>query len=320
MNARIESPESLVAWRRESCGNGPVSVVTGTFDLFQPGNLFAIRKAVSLGFPVVVVVEPDDMAAAHCRPGHPQNRLETRIEMVSHLRGVAAVTSVTPGQAGDFFGGLGEFIRVTVETPRAEGPYSRILAGRAARVVSIEPVAGCFTEDVLHAMEQHKTPVTLPAGWDGAPAPEPSVTKGAGARVTVNGCFDILHVGHLRFLEEARTMGDSLTVLINSDASVARYKGVTRPVFPERFRTAALRALRSVDEVVVFQGDNPLAELQGLRPAIHVKGGSYEPDRVRQEQELVESWGGKLVCTPMVDGFSTTNFIKKALKSKIRKS
>ncbi len=317
MSAILSSPEFLIAWRRESCGNRPVSLVTGTFDLFQPGNLFALRKAIALGFPVVVVVEPDDVAAAHCRPGHPQNRLETRVEMVSHLRGVAAVTSVAPELAGGFFGGLGEFIHVTAETQRAVAPYGRIAADRAARVESIESLTGCFTEDVLHAVEQHKTPITLPAGWDRAPVPEPPATKGAGARVTVNGCFDILHVGHLRFLEEARAMGDSLTVLINSDASVARYKGVTRPVFPESFRTAALKALGSVDEVVVFQGDNPLAELKGLRPAIHVKGGSYEPERVRQERELVGSWGGKLVCTPMVDGFSTTNFINKAMESRV---
>lgn len=293
--AKILGGESLGAWRREVAGDAPVAVVSGTFDFFHPGNLHVIRKASQLSLPLVVLVEPDDVALRQGRQGYPQNNLETRMEMVSHLRGVAAVTSLGPEEVDDGLAALAPFVRVAAL-----------------------PLAGCFSGDVLRAMEEHRTPFVLPREWEeegsasGKTMAAPLPNKGL--RVTVNGCFDILHVGHLRFLAEARMMGDWLTVLINSDASVARYKGPTRPVFPERFRTAALRALGSVDEVLIFDGDNPLAEIEQLRPAIHVKGGSYEPDRVRQERELVESWGGRLVCTPMVNGFSSTNFIRKALK------
>ena len=236
----------------------------------------------------IVVVEPDAVVARHSRPGYPQNPLETRVEMVAHLRDVAAVTGVEPGAESAFFPALAPFVWVTARPQRATDPYGSWLSANAEEVVELAPLEGCFTGDIIRAIETHRTPVKLPAGWTGVGTP----SRGGSAQVTVNGCFDILHVGHLRFLEEARLLGDSLTVLINSDASVARYKGPTRPVFPEPFRMAALQALRQVDAVEIFSGDTPLEDLKRLKPGIHVKGGSYEPERVREERELIESWGG----------------------------
>ncbi len=309
----IRTPDSLLAWRRSIARGTPVTLVAGTFDLFQPGNLAAIRSAAALAGPVVVVVEPDTVVAGHVPAGRPQNPLETRLEMVSQLRAVSAVTHVAPGREADFFAGLAPFVWVTAKASAGQDPYHGCLSAMAERIEEIEPLGGCFTRDIIKAIEEHRTPIRLPIGWDEPRlAPSPSVTQ-AGVMVTVNGCFDILHAGHLRFLEEARAMGDSLTALINSDASVVRYKGLTRPVFPEAFRMMALMALSPVDAVVTFSGDSPLDELARLRPMIHVKGGSYEPERVRQERELVEGWGGRLVCTPMVEGFSTTRFINQAL-------
>lgn len=311
---RITSAASLGAWRR-TAGAAPVTVVTGTFDFFHPGNLYALRLARLLATPLVVLVDPDETAANRGRPGYPQNTVDTRVEMVLHLRGVAAVTTLPEEQLESGLASLAPFVWVTVLGRRRHDTPDRLLAARASRIEGIKPLAGCFSGDVIRAMDEHRTPLVLPPGWDaGVEDVNPAAGAGAGTRVTVNGCFDILHVGHLRFLAEARMMGDSLTVLINNDASVARYKGTTRPVFPENFRSTALRALASVDAVVAFPGDNPLDELRQLRPAIHVKGGSFEPDRVRQERELLESWGGRLVCTPMVDGYSTSCFINKALK------
>jgi len=296
-------------------GGAPVALVSGTFDLLQPGNLHAIRMAGRLASPVIVMVEPDEVAARHCRKGRPQNPIEARVEMASRLRDVSSVAGITMAQAASVFSGLKPYVWVTAKDRRDGGAYEAALAAGAARIADIESLAGCFSEDVIRAMEEHRTPVALPSGWNDGMDPSRGGAVGP-VRVTVNGCFDILHIGHLRFLAEARAMGDSLTVLINSDASVARYKGPTRPVFPEGHRAAALRALEAVDDVVVFQGDNPLEEIRRLRPVIHVKGGSYEPDRVRQERELVESWGGRLVCTPLVGGFSTTDFIRTALNLK----
>ncbi len=234
--------------------------------------------------------------------------------MVSHLRGVAAVTSLAQDEEEAGLASLAPFVWITVPDRARQDSLEGRLASKAFRVEELTPLAGCFSGDIIRAMDANRTPLVLPPGWDAASVyGKAKPFKQGMKRVTVNGCFDVLHVGHLRFLAEARSLGDFLTVLINNDASVARYKGATRPVFPERFRAAALQALVSVDEVLAFSGDNPLDEIRQLRPALHVKGGSYEPERVRQERELVESWGGQLVCTPMVDGFSTTKFIQKVL-------
>ena len=312
---KIQSPESLGVWRRQLAGDAHVAVVTGTFDILQPGNLLAIRKAREISPHVVVVVEPDPVVARHASAGRPQNNLETRVEMVSCLRDVAAVTCVEPGGERALLASLGQYVWVVAKTQRDQDPHSEMLSAAADCVDAIEPLPGCFTQDIIKSVEGKQTPISLPPGWDAGPLRQSSFPGGKGVRVTVNGCFDILHVGHLRFLAAARAMGDSLVVLTNNDLSVARYKGPTRPIFPEGFRLLALKSLMSVDEVIAFPGDDPLDEIRQLRPAIHVKGGSYEPDRVRQERELVESWGGRLECTPMVEGFSTTNYIRRALQS-----
>lgn len=313
---RLLSPDSLVAWRAQAGTGARVAVVTGTFDILQPGNLWVLRRASQEADFVVVVLESDADAAQHTQPGRPQHGLETRAEMVAHLAGAAVVTSVSVPEAGRFFGQLSPFAWVTARAPREKEAFAGALTAAATSVIEVEPLSGCFTEDIVGAIRNQHTPIRLPEGrW---PAPfaatggQPGERPGD-VRVTVNGCFDILHVGHLRFLAEARALGDSLTVLINDDRSVARYKGPTRPVFPERFRAAALKSLASVDDVMAFAEDEPLAAITRLRPDIHVKGGSFEPDRVRHEKELVESWGGRLMSMPMVEGFSTSAYIRKAL-------
>ena len=313
------SLDALQTWRSEVAGDQPVAVVRGTFDFFHPGNLYTIRRACELSLPLIVLVDPDEVAARRGQPGYPQNHLETRVEMVSHLRGVSAVASLARNEVEEGLAGLAPFVWITGLRGSQKDSFDGVLASRASRIEELAPLEGCFSGDIIRAMEANRTPLVLPEGWDAVTGKgQAEIPKQSGNHVTVNGCFDVLHVGHLRFLAEARRMGDFLTVLINNDASVARYKGETRPVFPETFRAAALQALVSVDEVMAFPGDNPLDELRQLRPAIHVKGGSYEPERVRQERELVESWGGRLVCTPLVDGFSTTTFIQKALKRKLQ--
>lgn len=304
----VYSPEAVLAWRSRMAGS--VAVVTGTFDLLQPGNLYLLRQARAVADRVIVVVEPDELAAQHSSPGRPQNILETRVEMVSYLRAVDAVTTVAAGEASAFFTGLKPFIRVTAATQKESESYAGALKASELRVVEVPPQKGCFTEEIIVAMTEHRTPIKVCGECASSEVGRNDSLSGG---VTVNGCFDILHIGHLRFLAEARALGDSLTVLINSDASVRRYKGPARPVFPETFRVAALKALDCVSAVRVFQGDNPLEEIGRLRPKLHVKGGSFEPDRVKDERCLVESWGGRLVCTPMVEGFSTTAYIRKAL-------
>jgi rfaE bifunctional protein nucleotidyltransferase chain/domain len=134
----------------------------------------------------------------------------------------------------------------------------------------------------------------------------------AGKRiVTTNGSFDLLHVGHVRFLQQASRLGDALIVLLNSDTSIRQLKGPGRPILPQRARAEMLAALRGVDYVTVFHDDNPLALLRRLKPDIHAKGGSWKPERIAAEKRLVESWGGKLKLFPMAGEHSTTELIER---------
>jgi D-beta-D-heptose 7-phosphate kinase/D-beta-D-heptose 1-phosphate adenosyltransferase len=127
--------------------------------------------------------------------------------------------------------------------------------------------------------------------------------------VFTNGCFDLLHVGHVTYLAEAAALGDLLIVGVNSDASVRKLKGPQRPVIHERDRAAMLAALSAVAFVVVFDEDTPCDMLRAIRPDVLVKGGTYTPDQV-VGHEIVTAYGGKVCVTSVVDGISTTRIVE----------
>jgi D-beta-D-heptose 7-phosphate kinase/D-beta-D-heptose 1-phosphate adenosyltransferase len=140
-----------------------------------------------------------------------------------------------------------------------------------------------------------------------------SAWRSAGQQIVfTNGCFDLLHIGHITLLEQARREGDRLVVAINSDASVCNLKGPTRPIVGERERGRILAALAAVDAVVVFDDPTPLRVIEALRPNVIVKGGDYNEESVVGAKE-VRSWGGRLKIIPTVEGFSTTKLITKAM-------
>lgn len=132
--------------------------------------------------------------------------------------------------------------------------------------------------------------------------------------VTTNGSFDILHFAHIKILEEAKKQGDKLVVLLNSDDSIKRFKGPNRPIIPENERARMLAALECVDYVVIFGEDKPLELLKAVMPHIHAKGGSFIEERIKEEKDLLESWGGRFKNFELEDGFSTTNIINKVLE------
>jgi len=127
--------------------------------------------------------------------------------------------------------------------------------------------------------------------------------------VTTNGVFDILHIGHIRYLKEAKKLGDILIVGINSDASVKRIKDSKRPLNNENDRAEVLAALECVDFVTIFNEDNPIIFLRAIKPNIHVKGGDYNMDQI-VEKDVVEDNKGEVRLIPEVGGYSTTEFIK----------
>jgi D-beta-D-heptose 7-phosphate kinase/D-beta-D-heptose 1-phosphate adenosyltransferase len=129
--------------------------------------------------------------------------------------------------------------------------------------------------------------------------------------VFTNGCFDLLHVGHIALLESARLIGDRLIIAINSDASVSRLKGQSRPIVGERERARVLAALACVDAVVVFDEPTPLELIVATRPDTIVKGGDYNIETVVGAREI-QSWGGQVRIVPIVDGHSTTRLLARS--------
>lgn len=133
----------------------------------------------------------------------------------------------------------------------------------------------------------------------------------AGKRIVfTNGCFDLMHVGHVRYLAAARAAGDLLVVALNADASVRRLKGPERPLVPEAARAEVVAALAAVDYVTLFGEDTPAEVITALLPDVLVKGADWAPDQV-VGREVVEAHGGRVELVPVVEGFSTTALIER---------
>jgi D-beta-D-heptose 7-phosphate kinase/D-beta-D-heptose 1-phosphate adenosyltransferase len=188
---------------------------------------------------------------------------------------------------------------------------ANVAAGTVISKVGTVPVErneliGALTQDIaLHAQEKIMTLDRLcarVAAW-----------RAMGQRIVfTNGCYDLLHVGHISLLERAHEQGDRLIVAINSDDSVRRLKGPTRPMVGEHERARVLAALSAVDAVVIFNESTPLELIRMLRPDVLVKGGDYSESAVVGALE-VRSWGGRVHLVPLVEGFSTSKLIASAM-------
>jgi rfaE bifunctional protein nucleotidyltransferase chain/domain len=147
--------------------------------------------------------------------------------------------------------------------------------------------------------------------WDQLPAWRASYRATGKKLVVTNGCFDLLHLGHVTYLESARHLGDALLVGINGDTAARQLKGEGRPVNSEADRAAVLAALASVDRVCIFNEPTAVAFLAAARPDVYVKGGDYTLDTLNQEERrTVESGGGKITIIPLVPGKSTTALLE----------
>jgi len=131
--------------------------------------------------------------------------------------------------------------------------------------------------------------------------------------VFTNGCFDIVHAGHVDYLEKAKSLGDILVVGMNSDSSVRRIKGEKRPVVPQELRAKVLSSLKPVDYVVIFEEDTPLELIKAVKPDVLVKGGDWDIDKI-VGREFVESYGGKVVTIPFEYDISTTRIIERIIQ------
>jgi rfaE bifunctional protein nucleotidyltransferase chain/domain len=151
--------------------------------------------------------------------------------------------------------------------------------------------------------------------WDDLPAWRQKIRAAGKKLVVTNGCFDILHLGHVTYLENARNFGAALLIGVNGDEATRRLKGAGRPVNSETDRASVLAALQSVDGVCIFADATATKFLAAAQPDIYVKGGDYTLDTLNQdERRAVESAGGKIVLVPFVPGKSTTSLLEKILR------
>jgi len=128
--------------------------------------------------------------------------------------------------------------------------------------------------------------------------------------VFTNGCFDVLHLGHMHVLASAKTFGSKLIVGLNSDASVKRLKGDSRPIFDEKVRSLQLAALACVDAVIIFEEDTPLNLIKAINPNVLVKGGDYQIDKIVGADHVIAN-GGEVKVVDFLEGFSTTGILEK---------
>jgi rfaE bifunctional protein nucleotidyltransferase chain/domain len=132
--------------------------------------------------------------------------------------------------------------------------------------------------------------------------------------VTTNGCFDLIHSGHVQYLLDAASKGDILIVGINSDASVVRLKGPQRPLQKQMDRAFVIASLRAVACSFIFEENDPIRFLSLIKPDVHVKGGDYTPEQL-PERAVVEQFGGKIEIVPFLSGYSTTSIVNKILST-----
>lgn len=209
------------------------------------------------------------------------------------------------GSPGEDTCGAGDYFAVKAAALLADGALlSEAVAGAVAAATAYVVAGGPRILDTA----SHPATTSPVDGLDFARR----VRAEGGLVVATGGCFDLLHPGHVALLEQARMIGDCLIVCLNSDESVARLKGPSRPVVSLPDRALVLQALQSVDAVAVFDEDTPLRLLDELRPDIFVKGGDYSNTAI-PEAALVRSWGGQVVTVPYLDGRSTTSLITRAV-------
>lgn len=202
--------------------------------------------------------------------------------------------------------GAGDCFAAAVAVALAEGALPSEAVDRAvADAASFVAAGGAATADPMSVPD----PPDRPAGR--APTTVGSVRAAGGTVVATGGCFDLVHAGHVAMLDSARRLGDCLVVLLNSDDSVRRLKGPGRPLQSQDDRAAVLRSLGSVDEVIVFDEDTPVAALEALRPDVFVKGGDYTVADL-PEAAALRRWGGNAVVVPYLPGRSTTRLVKGA--------
>ena len=208
--------------------------------------------------------------------------------------------------------GAGDRFAATATAELADGALISAAVTAAVAAASAFVAAGGASQANLSPIPA--PPSSVPLDEAGSAVELTAAVRARGGTVVAaGGCFDLLHAGHVAYLQAARSLGDCLVVCLNSDYSTRRLKGPDRPLVPEQDRAAVLTSLQCVDAVEIFDEDTPLAALDRLRPHLFAKGGDYALAEL-PEAALLQSWGGQAVTLPYLDGRSTTALVKEAVR------
>lgn len=252
-----------------------------------------------------------------------------QVEALGHAGDIAIAIS-TSGKSSNVLAGVKSAQAIGITTIGLTGGNGGTLAEAAdisiivpssitARIQEVHITIGHIWCEMIDAAftAASDLPLVLPqakiVAWETLDRLRPRWKQQNQVVVWTNGCFDLLHVGHIRNLQAARQLGHLLVVGLNSDASVQRNKGKNRPIVPEQERAEVLAALTSVDYIVIFDEDTPKTALMRLKPDVHCKGMDYAPPYGKPipEAAVVESYGGRIAFIPLIRGVSTTDLIRR---------
>ena len=334
----FETPVSLVAHLQKKVLSSTIGFLSGEFDLFQAAHLITLHRAKSQCDFLIVGLFPDEFIENKYGIHRPLCQLLERAEMLLGTRYVDAVINlscgiedflkiVKPNKILEFTSPqmvtktsypafarsktrkLGVVPVESLEIPIAEGIATENAFSRIAEKLGLSSTSTLQSAELMSYLQKTiSVPILATERLsvfiaDHLPREE--------KLITTNGSFDLLHLGHLRYLQQAKALGGVLLVLVNDDQSIRTRKGPQRPIFNQEDRTQALAALQSVDYVVPFSGETPLVYLAQIKPDLHIKGGSFEEKWIAKEKELVESYGGQWRSLNLIGNYSSTTLLNR---------
>ncbi len=314
VRAALAEARGPVVWDPHPRGADPVPNAR----LVTPNGAEAARVAALAGMAAGIAAEGDGLAAVGARAealirhwgvGAVSVTLGARGALLSYGEGAPMVVPATPVRGGDPCG-AGDSFAAAAALALADGAVTgEAVAAAVATASDFVARGGASAWDTAwDAADAPETDGAVEPGVDGVLA---RVRAAGGTVVATGGCFDLLHAGHVATLRAARGLGDCLVVCINSDDSVRRLKGPTRPLVPAEDRARVLEALEFVDAVVVFDEDTPAEVIGRLRPDVWAKGGDYAGADL-PEAAVLRRWGGQAVVLPYLDGHSTTALVERS--------